>query len=97
METSHRQANQGKGTTTKKAPAYRLLLFGLALLLRQAWVWLSGQLARARGLRPGAWVGALPLRTLLEWLADLLKARYKEAKAIPLGQPLAALDSPLGG
>jgi len=97
IETSYRQANQGKGTTTKKDPAYRLLLFGLALLLRQAWVWLSGQLARARGLRPRAWVGALPLRTLLEWLADLLKARYKEAKAIPLGQPLEALDSPLVG
>ena len=70
-------------------------MFGLALLLRQAWVWLSGQVARARGLRPSAWVSELPLRTMLDWLADLLKARYKEDKAIPLGQPIAPLDIPV--
>ncbi len=95
IETSYRQANQGKGTTTKKDAAYRLLLFGLALLLRQVWVWLTWQVARARRLRPTEWVEGLALATLLDWLADLLKARYKEAKAIPLGQPLASLDVPL--
>jgi hypothetical protein len=52
IETSYQQLNQGKGRTTKKNLVYRLLLLGLALLLRQVWVDLSGQLARVLGRRP---------------------------------------------
>lgn len=88
IETSYRQMNEAKAKTTKKDVAYRLLLVGLALLLRQVWVWLSWQLARDRRLRPTAWVGALPLARLTEWLADLLKRKYKEEKVIHLGSPL---------
>lgn len=93
IETSYRQLNQGKGRTTKKDVVYRLLLLGLALLLRQVWVYLSGQLARARGLRPKQWVEELPLRQLLEWLTDSLKNQYQEKKSINLGLPLLPLDS----
>jgi hypothetical protein len=91
IETSYRQMNAGKGTTTKKDPAYRLLLVGLALLLRQVWVWLTWQVARAVGARPRQWLEALPLRRLAEWLADVLKGRYKERQAIDLHQPLLPL------
>jgi hypothetical protein len=90
IETSYRQLNQGKGATTAKGACYRLLLVGLALLLRQAWVFLAAQLARGRGL--GAWAGELPLRRLLEWLAEALKARYPEERIIRLGQPLVPID-----
>jgi Transposase DDE domain len=93
IETSYRQQNQGKGRTTKKDVVYRLLLIGLALLLRQVWVYLSGQVARALGLRPGQWVQDLPLQRLLDWLADAVKARYPEEKALPLGQPLLPLGA----
>jgi hypothetical protein len=93
IETSYRQANQGKGLTTKKDVVYRLLLVGLALLLRQVWVFLSGQVARSQGLRPTAWVSALPLQRLLEWLADTLKAQFREQKSIPLSQPLLPLNA----
>lgn len=96
IETSYRQQNEGKGQTTKKDVCYRLLLVGLALLLRQVWVFLTWQIARARGLKPKQWVGELPLATLLDWLAEGLKARYKEHQAIPLGQPLLPLDSGVG-
>ena len=92
IETSYRQQNQGKGLTTKKDVVYRLLLVGLALLLRQVWVFLSGQLAGARGLRPKQWVSELPLRRLLDWLADALKASYPESKSIHLGQALLPLE-----
>jgi hypothetical protein len=88
IETSYRQMNQGKGATTAKDVCYRLLLVGLALLLRQAWVWLSAQVARARGLGRGAWVGELPLPLLVGWLAQALRRRYRERLAIDLGQPL---------
>jgi hypothetical protein len=88
IEASYRQLNQGKGTTTAKDARYRLLLVGLGLLLRQAWVWLTAQVARCRGLRGGAWVGELPLAVLLGWLAEALRKRYRERRVIELGQPL---------
>lgn len=88
IETSYRQLNQGKGTTTAKDARYRLLLLGLALLLRQAWVWLTAQLARCRGLRRSAWVAELPLPLLLGWLAEALKRDYRERLVIELGQPI---------
>jgi Transposase DDE domain len=93
IETSYRQMNEAKGQTTKKDVAYRLLLVGLALLLRQVWVFLTWPVARARGLRPAQWVQELPLATLLDWLAGVLKSRYKEPMAIHLGQPLLPFNS----
>jgi hypothetical protein len=95
IETSYRQMNECKARTTRKDVAYRLLLVGLALLLRQAWAWLTWQLARARRLRPSAWVALLPLARLAGWLADLLKGRYREEKAIHLGSPLLPLGAGL--
>jgi hypothetical protein len=92
IETSYRQLNQAKGWTTATDMAYRLLLLGMALLLRQVWVYLSGQVARAWRLRPKQWVGQLPLKRLLEWLADELKSRYREERSIPLGQPLLPVN-----
>jgi hypothetical protein len=89
IETSYRQMNECKGQTTKKDVAWRLLLVGLALLLRQAWVWLTGQLARARGAGPKQWLGELPLRRMRDWLADELRKRYKEERSINLRPPLA--------
>lgn len=93
IETSYRQMNQCKARTTKKDVVYRLLLIGLALLLRQAWVWLTGQLARDGRLRPTAWVEGLPLARLVEWLADALTRKYREGKVIPLGTPLLPLTA----
>lgn len=91
IETSYRQMNEGKARTTKKDARYRLLLVGVALLLRQAWVWLSGQVARARGLGRWEWVSELPLADVLEWLAWALSRTYKKDRAVHLGRPLEAL------
>lgn len=91
IETSYRQMRGCKARTSKKDVAYRLLLVGLGLLLRQAWAWLTRQVARDRGLRPSQWVAALPLARMIGWLADSLKAIYKEDKAIRLSSPLPPL------
>ena len=91
IETSYRQMRQCKVKTTKKDVRYRLLLVGLALVLRQAWVWLTRHLARDFGLRPSQWVAILPLQRMGEWLADLLKSIYKEEKVIRLASPLPPL------
>lgn len=45
IETSYRQMNEFKAMTTSKDVCYRLLLVGVALLLRQVWVLLTSQAA----------------------------------------------------
>lgn len=40
IETSYRQMNEGKARTTTRRPEVRFLLLAIALLLRNAWVWL---------------------------------------------------------
>lgn len=40
IETSYRQEREGQARTTTRRPDVRLLLIGVALLLRNAWVWL---------------------------------------------------------
>jgi Transposase DDE domain len=91
IETSYRQMNEVKARTTKKDVTYRLLLIGLALLVRQVWVWLTGQMAHAQSLRPTQWVQGLPLARMGAWLAELLEGKYKEEKEIRLGSPLLTL------
>src|SRR5205085_11699459 len=82
IETSYRQMHECQGKTTKKNLVYRLLLVGLALLLRQVWVWLTGQLAPSRGAGSKEWVEELPLQRLLDWLAEALQRKYPEEKVI---------------
>lgn len=84
IETSYRQKNQAEASTTSKDPLYRLLLEGVAYLLRQVWVVLTQCLARQQRLKPSAWVRALTLTMLLEWLTDALRTLYPEERAIPL-------------
>ena len=91
IETSYRQMNEAKAKTTKKDVKYRLLLIGLALLLRQVWVWLTRHIAYDRCLKPTQGILELTLVVMLDWLADLLKRKYKEEKEIRLETPLLPL------
>lgn len=53
IETSYRQMNQCRARTCTRAPAVRLLLVGVALVLRNVWVWLHWEVlsGRHRGRR----------------------------------------------
>lgn len=84
IETSYRQKNQGKGMTTARDATYRLLLEGLAHLLRQVWVLLTEQIARAGRRKPTDWIGELTLPMMLEWLDDVLKSLHADNRSIPL-------------
>lgn len=88
IETSYRQKNQARGWTTSRSVAYRLLLEGVALLLRQVWVYLTHQIATARGLSPNDWVGELPLVEMLLWLVDHLHDNYPNQRRIDLSPPI---------
>jgi len=89
IETSYRQLNEVRGSTTKKDVCYRLLLVGIALLLRQVWVWLTWQIGRDRWEEGGTWIGDLTLRGLARWLGETLERDYPEDKVIELSRPIA--------
>lgn len=82
IETSYRQKNQAKATTTSRNPVYRLLLEGLAYLLRQVWVVLTEQLARASQASPNAWIGSLTVQKMIDWLVHELTGLYPETLEI---------------
>jgi hypothetical protein len=86
IETSYRQKNQARAKTTSRSPGYRLLLEGLAHLIRQVWVLLTEQIGRRSNCAHPDWVGELPLATLIRWLDDALRAGLAEFREIPLGQ-----------
>jgi len=82
IETSYRQKNQGKATTTSKNPVYRLLLEGLGYLLRQVWVVLTEELARLWKASPHAWIGALTVQKMIDWLTHELTSLHPETLEI---------------
>jgi hypothetical protein len=95
IETSYRQKNQSRGWTTSTSAEYRLLLEGLALVLRQVWVYLTQQIARDRGLRPRAWVSALPLVEMLNWLVEDIQNHYPQNRCITLANNTFTINAPL--
>lgn len=82
IETSYRQKNQAKAWTTSRDPIYRLLLEGLAYLLRQVWVMLTELLARQWHASPTAWIGALALQKMADWLVHELTKLHPETQEI---------------
>jgi Transposase DDE domain len=75
IESSYRQMNQARIRTCTRDPLLRLLFVGIALILRNVWVWLhllvlssphrGGRLLRLEKLR---------FRTLLLWLIHLVES-----------------------
>lgn len=63
IETSYRQLGEGLGLTTSRSEVYRLLLVGIALLLRNLWVWCQQQVGQA---------------LTLNWLLDECRAALGE-------------------
>jgi hypothetical protein len=83
IESSYRQKNQAQARTTSRDPVYRLLLEGLGYLLRQVWVVLTEAIARFTKASPNAWIGALTLQQLIDWLVHELTRLYPENLKIP--------------
>ena len=69
IETSYRQMHQGRARTCTRNPLVRLLLVGVALILRNVWVWLHyAVLSTPRRGNCRFNLERLTLRTLLQWL-----------------------------
>jgi hypothetical protein len=82
IETSYRQKNQAQARTTSRDPVYRLLLEGIAYLLRQVWVLLTEILARQSHAPVNAWIGTLTLQQLVDWLVHELTILHPETQEI---------------
>ena len=72
IETSYRQLQQARIRTSTREPLLRLLYVGVALILRNVWVWLHGEVLahRRRGGRRLD-LDQLPFRAMLLWLQHL--------------------------
>jgi hypothetical protein len=85
IESSYRQAHQARIRTSSRKPALRLLFMGVALVLRNVWVWLHAEvMARpqrgARQLRPQS----LRFARLLLWLLLEVARHYRLLRKIPV-------------
>jgi putative transposase len=75
IETTYRQLQQARIRTCTPDPLLRLLYVGLALLLRNVWVWLHWEVLshpRRGGRRVD--LAQLPFRAMLLWLQHLAEA-----------------------
>jgi hypothetical protein len=77
IETSYRQMNQAKVTTTTRNPVVRLFLVGVALVLRNVWVWLHWeQLSMPRKGSRVVRLDRLPFKALLLWLLHVAEEQF---------------------
>jgi hypothetical protein len=85
IESSYRQAHPARMRTSSRTPALRLLFVGVALVLRNAWVWLQAEgMAQpqrgARQLRPQV----LRFARVLLWLMLEVARHYRLLRNIPV-------------
>ena len=78
IESSYRQSHQARIRTSSRKPALRLLFMGVALVLRNVWVWLHAEVMAqpqrgARQLRPQS----LRFARLLLWLLMEVARHYR--------------------
>jgi Transposase DDE domain len=88
IESSYRQLNQARARTSSRDPLLRLLYAGVALVLRNVWVWLHWEVlaGRRRGYR-AVGLGRLPLRQLLQWVAGLAERLLGRRLWVPCERP----------
>jgi hypothetical protein len=85
IESSYRQSHQARIRTSSRKPALRLLFMGVALLLRNVWVWLHAEVMaqprhRSRHLRPQS----LRFARLLLWLLMEVAKHYRLLRSVPV-------------
>ena len=88
IETSYRQLHQARIRTCTRDPLLRLLYVGIALVLRNVWVWLHWEILshpRRGGRRLD--LGSLSLRKLCVWLQHLIEATYEVRDEIVAKHP----------
>jgi len=97
IESSYRQVHQARIRTSSRNPALRLLFVGVALILRNVWVWLHAEVLAeprrgARQLHPAA----LRFARLLLWLILEVAHHYRLLRNVPTYRDLYARAQAFG-
>lgn len=95
IETSYRQMNEARIRTCTRDPRLRLLFVGIALVLRNVWVWLHFKLAKAKWSEElQLYLGLLRFKEMLLWITQVvqrrLQADQKQGIEVEAYQRLAA-------
>ena len=73
IETSYRQMNEARIKTCTRDPTLRLLFVGIALVLRNVWVWLHFKLAKGKWTdEPQLFLELLRFREMLLWISQVI-------------------------
>jgi hypothetical protein len=89
IETSYRQMHQGRARTSTRNPLVRLLLVGIALILRNVWVWLHYcVLSTPRRGNCRLNLEQLPLKAMLLWLQQQAESDLGCREDIPSERPM---------
>jgi hypothetical protein len=89
IETSYRQMHQGRARTCTRNPEVRLLLVGVALVLRNVWVWLHyAVLSTPRKGNCRYNLERLTLRAMLLWLQHQAEEELGRREEVPSERPM---------
>lgn len=89
IESSYRQMHQARIKTSSRSPLIRLFLVGVALVLRNVWVWLHYEVLSSprRGERQIN-LGRLPFQKLLCWLLHVVEETFGVSDRVLSERPL---------
>ena len=89
IESSYRQLHQARIRTCTRDPLLRLLFVGVALILRNVWVWLPwAVLSHPRRGGRRIELAQLPFRALLSWLRQVVEAELGVRDTVQAEHPL---------
>jgi len=78
IETSYRQMNEARIKTCTRDPGQRLLFVGIALVLRNVWVWLHFKLAKSKqSEEPQLFLELLRFKEMLLWITQVVQRRLR--------------------
>lgn len=74
IETSYRQMHEARIKTCTRDPTLRLLFIGIALVLRNVWVWIHFKLAKGKwDIQPQLFLELLRFREMLHWISQIVE------------------------
>jgi putative transposase len=74
IETSYRQMNEARIKTCARDPRVRLLFVGIALVLRNVWVWIHFRLAKGKSSEePQLFLELLRFKEMLLWITQVVQ------------------------
>ena len=85
IETSYRQMNEAKIKTCTRDPGLRLLFVGIALVLRNVWVWIHFRFAKRKySAEPQLFLELLRFQEMLLWISQIVQQALGADKTIGL-------------